>query len=186
MYSPSGGLGELPASGANATRATALVAWATSAADSAPLGSSGTVGSATSWASLHDEHSYICSRCTGSGSGRRAVGSTRMPTVHPGQAAGRRSGHARHVRPAHLPRSPPQPETWKLSRAPYVNLLQQLGVSTMSICESGGPAGGTSRNQSKTMSAGRGACESCAEEGACRRFTYAVFAALTLPIRSST
>ena len=42
-------------------RSTASTAWATSASGSAPRGSSATVGSPTSWARPHDEHSHISS-----------------------------------------------------------------------------------------------------------------------------
>ena len=64
-----------PALGSNpaaATRSTASAACATSAAGSVPLGSSGTVGSASNWARPHDEHSHICSGYTGSGPGSSA------------------------------------------------------------------------------------------------------------------
>jgi hypothetical protein len=50
---------------AAATRSTASAACATSAAGSVPRGSSGMVGSATSWARPHDEHSHIFSGYTG-------------------------------------------------------------------------------------------------------------------------
>ncbi len=59
---------------AKATCSTACAACSTSAADSAPLGSSGTVGSARSWARPHDEHSHIWSGYTGSGPGSPAAG----------------------------------------------------------------------------------------------------------------
>ncbi len=81
---------------APATRATASAACSTRAAGSAPRGSSGVVGSVSSWARAHRAQSHICSGWTGSGPGSPTGGkwsaagwSPRSRTTSPvGRAAG--------------------------------------------------------------------------------------------------